>query len=118
MYQLLITPRQVRHRKKRSVLESKVLFRGVHSRLKVDLSGNDKSKAARSVPTLYSMAGEQETLSKRFKEAIRAVTKAVNCIGWSHCHFVRAPKEEEGHAPTNTPLFEVGETKWSASDAA
>ena len=41
-----------------------------------------------------TLAGEEVLLPKRFREAIRAVTKAVNCIGCSHCHFVTAPKEE------------------------
>ena len=44
-------------------------------------------------PTFYSMAGEEVILPKRFQQAIRAVTKAVHCMGCSHCHYA-APKEE------------------------
>jgi hypothetical protein len=95
-YELLIT----HHRPseavdgKRPALETKVLFRGIHGRLELDLSGNDKSQAGAVVPTFYSLAGEEIRIPKRFRDAIRAITKAVNCIGCSHCHFVRAPKEE------------------------
>jgi hypothetical protein len=95
-YELLIT----QHRPgeacdaKRPVLETKVLFRGVHGRLEFDMSGKDKSQAGAVAPTFYSLAGEQVILPKRFREAIRAVTKAVHCIGCSHCHYARATKEE------------------------
>jgi hypothetical protein len=119
-YELLIT----QHRRseaidgKRPVLESKVLFRGVHGRLELDLSGKNKSQSGTVVPRFYSMAGEEVGIPKRFQDAVRAVTKAVNCIGCCNCHFARAPKEEEGHALANTPLIEGGETNLSAGDAA
>jgi hypothetical protein len=93
-YELLIT----QHRPSeapdggRPVLESKVLFRGVHGRLDLDLSGRDKSQCGAVVPKFYSMAGEEVSVPKRFQDAVRAVTKAVNCIGCSHCHYARAPK--------------------------
>ena len=79
---------------KRPVLESKVLFRGVHGRLELDLSGKDKSQRGVVVPKFYSMAGEEVTVPKRFQEAVRAVTQAVNCIGCSHCHYATAPKDD------------------------
>jgi hypothetical protein len=96
-YELLIT----QHRPgepldgKRPFLETKMLFRGVHGRLELDLSGKDKSQAGAVAPTFYSLAGEEVILPKRFQEAIRAVTKAVNCVGCSHCHFVRASGEQQ-----------------------
>ena len=78
---------------KRPALEAKVLFRGIHGRLELDLSGKDKAQAGTVLPTFYSLAGEEITIPERFREAIRAITKAVHCIGCSHCHFVQAPKE-------------------------
>jgi hypothetical protein len=93
-YELLIT----QHRPseaidgKRPALETKVLFRGIHGRLEIDLSGKDKRNAGEVLPTFYSLAGEEVDLPKRFRAAIRAVTRAVNCIGCSHCHLLRAPK--------------------------
>jgi hypothetical protein len=96
-YELLITqhrPSEVPEGK-RPVLESKVLFRGVHGRLELDLSGKDKSQLGAVVPKFYSMAGEEVTLPKRFQEAVRAVTQAVNCIGCSHCHYATAPKDDD-----------------------
>jgi hypothetical protein len=94
-YELLITqhrPGEACHGK-RPVLETKALFRGVHGRLELDPSGKDKSQSGTVVPTFYSLAGEEVTIPKRFQEAIRAVTTAVNCISCSHCHYARAPKE-------------------------
>ena len=96
-YELLIT----QHRPgivsdgKPPPLETKVLFRGIHGRLELDLSGKDRNQAGAVLPRFYTLAGEEVTVPKRFHEAIRAVTKAVNCIGCLHCHFVRGPKGEE-----------------------
>jgi hypothetical protein len=59
-YELLIT----QHRAggpvvgKRPVLETKVVFRGIHGRLELDLSGKDKNQAGAVLPTFYSLAGE------------------------------------------------------------
>ena len=44
------------------------------------------------LPVFYSLAGEEVTIPRRFHAAVRAITKAVNCVGCSHCHFSRAPK--------------------------
>ena len=95
-YELLITQHRPSEAPegKRPVLESKVLFRGVHGRLELDLSGKDKSQRGVVVPKFYSMAGEEVTVPKRFQEAVRAVTQAVNCIGCSHCHYATAPKDD------------------------
>ena len=95
-YELLIT----QHRSgvvsdgKRPPLENKRLFRGIHGRLDLDLSGKDMDRAGFVLPVFYSLAGEELGVPKRFHEAIRAVTKAVNCEGCSHCHFARAPRTD------------------------
>jgi hypothetical protein len=94
-YELLIT----QHRPgepvdgKRPALETRVLFRGIHGRLELNLSGKDKNQAGAVVPMFYSVAGEEVTIPKRFHGAIRAITKAANCTGCSHSHFVRAPNQ-------------------------
>src|SRR5271165_5737227 len=95
-YELLITHHRsgITSDGKRPPLETKVLFRGIHGRLDLDLSGQNKNQAGVVLPTFYSLAGEEMTIPKQFHEAIRAVTKAVNCVGCSHCHFSRAPKGE------------------------
>jgi len=95
-YELLITQHRPSEptERKRPVLESKVLFRGVHGRLELDLSGKDKSQRGAVVPKFYSMAGEEVIIPKRFQEAVRAVTQAVNCIGCFHCHYGTAPKRK------------------------
>src|SRR5271169_5237756 len=66
-YELLIT----HHRSgkasdgKRPPLETKVLFRGIHGRLELDLSGKDKSQAGAVLPVFYSLAGEEMTVPKQ-----------------------------------------------------
>ena len=119
-YELLIT----QHRPsepvdgKHPALETKVLFRGIHGRLELDLSGKDKSQAGAVLPTLYSLAGEEVRIPKRFHEAIRAITKAVNCIGCSHSHFVRAPKVEGTGTAIGIPTNQVNEKDLPAADVA
>src|SRR5271157_705367 len=54
----------------------------------------DKSQAGAVLPVFYSLAGEEVTIPRRFHAAVRAITKAVNCVGCSHRHFSRAPKGE------------------------
>jgi hypothetical protein len=93
-YELLITrhaPGKAENGR-RPTLELKVLFRGVHGRLELDLSEKDKAQAGAVLPTFYSLAGEEIGLPKRLRQAVRAITKAVNCIGCSHCHYVRPPQ--------------------------
>jgi len=69
----------------------------------LDLTGSDKSEAGTVIPTFYSAAGEEVSVPKRFRDTVRAITQAVNCIGCRHSHFVRAHKEEEeANASVNT----------------
>ena len=95
-YELLITqhwPGTVSDGK-RAPLETRVLFRGIHGRLELDLSGKDKSRSGSVLPTFYSLAGEEVTIPRRFHEAIHAITGAVNCVPCSHSHYVRSPSAE------------------------
>src|SRR5271165_2409845 len=110
-YELLIT----QHRPgavsdgRRPPLETKVLFRGIHGRLELDLSGKDKNQTGVVLPMFYSLAGEGVTIPKRFHEAIRAITKAVNCIGCSHCHFSKQSKRNEIRAANGVPASQNSE---------
>jgi len=118
-YELLIT----RHspgkasRDKRPSLETKVLFRGIHGRLELDLSGKDKAQAGAVLPTFYSLAGEEVAIPKRFQEVARSVTAAVHCVGCSHCHFVQAPKEAV-RAAINTPATQSSQNNLSEAEVA
>jgi hypothetical protein len=96
-YELLITQHRpgATNDGKRPPLETRLLFRGIHGRLDLDLSGKDKDKAGTVLPTFYSRAGEEVGIPKRFRQAVRAVTAAVHCNGCVHCHYVRPPKKEE-----------------------
>src|SRR5215469_15909409 len=103
-YELLITrhwPGKVSDGK-RPPLETRVLFRGIHGRLELDLSGKDKNQAGAVMPTFYSLAGEEITIPKRFQAVACAITAAVHCDGCSHSHFVRVPKAA-ARAAINTP---------------
>ena len=96
-YELLITQHRpgVTNDGKRPPLETRLLFRGIHGRLDLDLSGKDKDKAGTVLPTFYSRAGEEVRIPKRFRQSVRAITAAVHCDGCTHCHYVRPPQKEE-----------------------
>lgn len=95
-YELLIT----QHRAgiisdgKRPPLETKILFRGIHGRLDLDLAGKNRDQAGAVMPVFYSLSGEEVAIPRRFRDVACAITKAVNCEGCSHCHFARAPQKD------------------------
>jgi hypothetical protein len=93
-YELLITHHSLAPTQdgRRPQLETKVLFRGIHGRVELDLCGKDKAQAGNVVPTFYSLAGEAITIPERFFPIVRAATKAVNCAGCSHSHYLRKPR--------------------------
>src|SRR5271166_345110 len=99
-YELLITQHRpgVTNDGKRPPLETRLLFRGIHGRLYLDLSGKDKDKAGTVLPTFYSRAGEEVRIPKRFRQSVRAITGAVHCDGCFHCHYVRPPQKKEDQA--------------------
>jgi hypothetical protein len=76
----------------RPALESEILFRGIHGRLELDLTGKDKVQAGSVAPTFYSLAGEVVAIPEKFLSVIRATTKGVNCRGCSHVHYLRSPR--------------------------
>ena len=96
-YELLITQHRpgATNDGKRPPLETRLLFRGIHGRLDLDLSEKDKDKAGTVLPTFYSRAGEEVRIPKRFRPVVRAIVGAVHCNGCFHCHYVRPPQNEE-----------------------
>jgi len=93
-YELLITRHSLNSVENghRPQAETKVLFRGIHGRVELDLSGKDKAQAGSVVPTFYSLAGELIAILDRFLAVVRAATKGVNCTGCSHPHYLRKPR--------------------------
>jgi hypothetical protein len=93
-YELLITRHSLNSVTdgQRPQLESEILFRGVHGRLELDLSGKDKAQAGNVVPTFYSLAGEAIAIAEKFLALVRATTKGVNCNGCTHTHYLRKPR--------------------------
>ena len=119
-YELLIT----QHRPsepvdgKRPTMETKVLFRGIHGRLELELAGNDKNQAGAVVPTFYSLAGEEVRIPKRFHQVARAITTAVHCAGCSHSHFVRARNKEAALAAISIPATQSSQNNLSEAEVA
>lgn len=118
-YELLITEHRPGNAGdgKRPALETKVLFRGIHGRLELDLSGNHKSQSGSVMPIFYSLAGEELPIPKRFRQVVRAVTKAVNCIACSHCHFSRRPRQKEASAAHGIPAIHNAQRQLAAAEA-
>ena len=90
-YELLITHHQLAPTENgsRPQCETRILFRGIHGRLELDLSRRDKAQAGQVVPSFYSLAGEQVAIPEKFVRVVRAVTHGVNCMGCSHSHYLR-----------------------------
>jgi hypothetical protein len=93
-YELLITHHALgpATNGRRPALQSEILFRGIHGRLELDLTKKDKVQAGTVTPTFYSLAGETVSIPEKFLLLVRAVTKAVNCSGCSHVHYLRKPR--------------------------
>jgi hypothetical protein len=93
-YELLITRHSLNSVTdgQRPQLETGILFRGIHGRVELDLSGKDKAQAGNVVPTFYSLAGEVIAIPEKFMALVRATTKAVNCNGCTHSHYLRKPR--------------------------
>jgi hypothetical protein len=73
---------------RRPPLRTEMLFRGVHGRLEVDLSPRNKAQLSATLPTFYSLAGEELRVPPRFEMAVRSLVNATNCPGCSHSHYV------------------------------
>lgn len=95
-YELLITVHRPSSASNstRPQLESKILFRGVHGRLELDLSGKDKAQVGIVLPYFCSRSGDNVGIPRRFRQAVRAITTAVNCLGCCHAHYTKAPHQE------------------------
>ncbi len=91
--ELLITKHWPGHPEdgKRPPLESRVLFRGVHGYLEVDLRGKAREVTRAGLPTFYSRGGEPMEIPEAFQAAVEAVTRGARCLGCSHCHYLVPP---------------------------
>ncbi len=93
-YELLITRHSLSSVTggQRPQLETEILFRGIHGRVELDLTGKDKAQAGDVVPTFYSLAGEVIAIPEKFQPLVRATTKGVNCSACTHTHYLRRPR--------------------------
>jgi hypothetical protein len=90
-YELLITRHTLGEPKNgnRPQVETRILFRGIHGRIDLDLCGKDKSRAGSIVPTFYSLAGEAVPIPGNFVSVVRAAVRGVNCLRCVHAHYLR-----------------------------
>jgi hypothetical protein len=93
-YELVITAHSLSSTENgsRPRLETKILFRGIHGRLELDLCGRDKAHSGSVTPSFYSLAGEPVAIPAKFLAVVRSATKGVNCVGCSHSHYLRKPR--------------------------
>ena len=80
----------------RPQLGTGILFRGIHGRVELELSGKDKAQAGTVVPTFYSLAGEMITIPERFLPLVRAATKGVE-LRWLHSRAL--PSKAASYSP-------------------
>lgn len=98
-------------------LENKILFRGVHGRVELELYGKDKTQAGSVLPTFYSLAGEPLPIPKKFIEVLKAAAKAVNCLHCAHSHYLLRPRAAAVTAPVPPMAIDVTSTGSSGSAA-
>lgn len=100
-YELLVTRHSLSltSNGQRPRLESTILFRGIHGRLELDLTGKDKTKGGSVAPTFYSLAGEEIVIPTHLHGLVRAATRGATCIACTHAHYLRKPR-----ATTSAPV--------------
>jgi hypothetical protein len=76
-------------------VHSRVIFRGRHGQLPLDLLDKDKSLAGSIAPEFFDRSGEPLPLPAVFTEAIQKITAAVNCVNCSHSHLLIAKSADE-----------------------
>ncbi len=74
----------------RPAIQSRVIFRGWHGQLPLDLLDKDRSLAGSIAPEFFDRSGEPLLLPPTFTEAIQKITAAVNCVNCSHSHLLIA----------------------------
>jgi len=116
-YELLITHHSLTGTQdgRRPQLETKVLFRGIHGRVELDLCGKDKAQAGNVAPTFYSLAGEAIAIPQKFLPVVRATTKGVNCVGCSHAHYLRKPRRPIGETRVSDSTQQSGSSGETAA---
>ena len=114
-YELLITQHRpgATNDGKRPPLETRLLFRGIHGRLDLDLSGKDKDKAGTVLPTFYSRAGEEVRIPKRFRQVGARDNRGGSLRRLFPLPLCQAAAEERGtgRAPQNVSQPDMAERK-------
>lgn len=84
---------------KRPALEGTTIFRGEEGYLPASHAKQRRDQKEIQMPQFYSRAGEPLLVPLQFGSVVKVLTKAVNCAGCTHSHYLRAPE-----APGSSPI--------------
>lgn len=85
---------------KRPALEGTTIFRAEQGYLPAGIAKRGRDQKGSEMPAFYSRAGEPLLVLLQFESVVKALTKAVNCAGCTHSHYLRAP-DAPGSSPTD-----------------
>jgi hypothetical protein len=81
--------------RQRPKLEAEEVFCAKQGYLALELWGRDKELTGCVRPQFFTRSGEEVELPSGFDEAIKAVTRGVNCVACSHPHFSRLVAQQQ-----------------------
>jgi hypothetical protein len=93
--QLLITQHRPgkSENRRRPVIESSLLFRGVNGFMGSKVSTNRSDLSPAQAPRFWSRSGEEISIPSVFGEATAAAARGANCVGCPHSHFLTVPAD-------------------------
>jgi hypothetical protein len=101
-YELAITRHtlQIQDGRSKPQIASALVFRGREGTLSLDLWAQENRLLRGTItPSFYSDAGELREIPRRFEEAAKGVTAALNCVACKHVHVAVAQT-----MPRNLPV--------------
>ena len=79
----------------RPAIDSKLLFRGVHGTLVLELwKPANADLRGHIAPAFYTASGDARDIPEAFEPAIRVITGALACLGCRHSHIARPPRPD------------------------
>ena len=90
-YDLLVTQHHLESVQKgrRPTLQNKIIFRGIHGTLALDLWREDSHFSGQVTPAFMTRSGEPLLIPEMLLEAVCRITSAASCVGCCHCHLLR-----------------------------
>lgn len=79
----------------RPAIDSKLLFRGVHGTLALELWRPENADLRGGLaPAFYTSSGDARDVPEAFEPAIRVITGALACLGCRHSHIARPARPD------------------------